>query len=793
MYLQNCPNNIYLGGTFSNLSKTALSMRYIFFLIGLLLCHQSFSQAVLGPMRYNPKLYYGAAAAHHVHHPLDGRHRNFVMVEDSNILVESDTLSLPFVDDFTRNLLKPYNFAPYIYDTVYNAIGPCDTSWGVSTITDSFALNQTYTYAFDTTHHQVDSTPNTAILFYNSTATGSNCFYYLGDTAHLYPRGYLNTFDSATGAITAQIFDTSDVVVGITYAPVLYKAKLPAYALWMDNNAWQNYTYPYLPPTLGVASFDGLAADGQPYNNSSPTNWGLADILTSKPIDMGGLVDDDSVYFSFFYQPGGMGDCPTFGDSLVLQFYNGQTNNWDEIWSVHGDSVIPFTPDPFRQVLIRIPTTTLTPPVEYMFKGFQFRFLNYGSLTGNNDVWNIDYVRLNSGRTFTDTAISDLAYQNPFPSILKNFSEMPAEQFSGLDDIADTLAFSIANLNQPQAVGNPPATNYSTVFTQVYPNPAALYSSTSATFNAGLENYVYLYPSTEINAPAGAPFDSLVIAAQCALTVPDILPANDTVSRVQTLSNTLAYDDGSAEYTFGIQNLGTNKFAYDFTLHYPDTLVGFQVMYGQTDANVSDLVFNFNLWYRLDTSSIFFVDSPVFVSNNFTPFYIDSVNGFATYKVGPLPLPTHFYFGWAQTDVRNLQIGFDANSTKGNSHMLFYSTTTGIWQPVVVNIPGSPMIRLLLGHSYQIPSAVGQPQIRCIKAYPNPSSGALVLELPETTGNYTAAFYNLMGQLAGEEHLAGGNSSLNLAGMSNGLYLLRLTDSQSGTVYQAKIIKVSEH
>ncbi|MFM9003890.1 MAG: hypothetical protein ACKOSR_00015, partial [Flavobacteriales bacterium] len=72
---------------------------------------------------------------------------------------------------------------------------------------------------------------------------------------------------------------------------------------WSDNAAFINSTFPLNPMTIGVATLDGLASDGTPYSDTLyfPTiteaflDWGLADLLTSMPINLSGLTPDDSV------------------------------------------------------------------------------------------------------------------------------------------------------------------------------------------------------------------------------------------------------------------------------------------------------------------------------------------------------------------------------------------------------------------------------------------------------------------------------------------------------------------
>lgn len=112
----------------------------------------------------------------------------------------------------------------------------------------------------------------------------------------------------------------------------------PKSLLWHDGQAFVNNTMPVFPPSIGVATLDALNEDGRIYPHLETQPFG-ADTLTSNPIRMDynflynrTLYPSDSLYFSFYYQPGGasksypavewerIGDHPDSGDSLVLEF-----------------------------------------------------------------------------------------------------------------------------------------------------------------------------------------------------------------------------------------------------------------------------------------------------------------------------------------------------------------------------------------------------------------------------------------------------------------------------------------
>ena len=108
--------------------------------------------------------------------------------------------------------------------------------------------------------------------------------------------------------------------------------------LWTDRQAFVNNTYPVVPPTIGVATLDALDENGRIYARAERTPFS-ADTLTSACIRLDSNFTlhramhlSDSIYFSFYYQPGGasrvyppvawerVGDEPESGDELILEF-----------------------------------------------------------------------------------------------------------------------------------------------------------------------------------------------------------------------------------------------------------------------------------------------------------------------------------------------------------------------------------------------------------------------------------------------------------------------------------------
>lgn len=105
--------------------------------------------------------------------------------------------------------------------------------------------------------------------------------------------------------------------------------------LWLDRTGFVNNTFAIHPPTIGVVTLDAIDENGKVYAHAT-TNTFPADTLTSRPIRLDTnfstnrpISISDSIYFSFFYQPGGgyieqpweiIGNQPETSDKLVLEF-----------------------------------------------------------------------------------------------------------------------------------------------------------------------------------------------------------------------------------------------------------------------------------------------------------------------------------------------------------------------------------------------------------------------------------------------------------------------------------------
>lgn len=707
------------------------------------------------------------------------------LVDKGNVVVTSDTLQLPFIDDFSTNRMRTYKWLENNYtDTFYNVIGTCLGNENIATQQVTLRSDTAYYYTFDTANLTVDSIaqPSQAFTFFGPTT--NNCFSATPQTMYYWSEYYRYFYNTLTSKLDS-VFVTDPPSEILYYAPVVYFANGQPGTLWFDNYVYVNSTYPVLPPSIGVATLDGLNELGLPYNNSNNNTYGDADVLTSKGIDLSGLSEGDSVYLSFFYEPKGLGDFPDLPDSLLVEFKD-IGDIWWRAWARPGYAVPNQDSVRFNQVMLLVPNRPLQN--SYFHNNFQFRFRNKASLYGALDHWHLDYVKLDKNRSAVDTVIQDVAFVYPYPSILKNFTQLPADQFVGNADLVDSISILVRN-NDPNAINNPPATNFAFGAQETYPTPVVVLAPTTLAFNAEPFKYIEVNPSVDYVIPTvpNWPVDSLVIYSQVSISPNDSRPQNDTLRQSQIFSTTMAYDDGSAEAAYGITGNGTKKFGYEFILNQPDTLVGFQVMFTQVEQNVSNLVFNYHVWDSLKLNDFSFEDAPIKSIENKKPYYVDSVNGFYTYKLDtPMIVSGRIFFGWAQYDERNLQIGYDLNSSLGNSHM--YVQTFGTWKKSTITTPGSPMIRLIFDTDYYGGTTsiknYDKPFSPAISLYPNPTSSLVHIQSNEDY--FTVQVYNNYGSLVVSQS---DTKTIDLSGLPIGLYIARIQSKKTGQIVAHKVIK----
>ena len=541
---------------------------------------------------------------------------------------------------------------------------------------------------------------------------------------------------------------------------------------WADVNVFINTNYAVNPISYGVATFDGLDSTGYPYNFINPTSYGIADYLTSKPIDLTTVVD--SVYLSFYYQPKGMGNQPEAKDSLRLEFFRKSDSTWVRKWAVPGAALAPFK-------LVMIPVD-----VQFQSDSFQFRFKNYATLSGNVDHWNVDYVYLNDNRTFSDTALNDVALTRNYYNMLNGYSAMPWTHY-----MVDTLNNMSSVINVEYRNNHNSSYSVFYEYNVITDNGAgAVIESypTSTSFKA-VNGYsslvepqaVYSSPLNDFYFPTDDTAKTKVFQLKnffniSSGAVTDFNIKNDTVVSYQVFSNYYSYDDGSAEAGYGIEGVGA-KLANQFTIKKSDTLVGIRIYFNPVTYNHSNKSFKLKIWSSLNPEVLIYEQV-----DYYNPIY-SFTNEFLNYNLTtPILLPAGtYYFGYENITSDFLTIGYDLNT---NSKYNIFFNAEGIWQNS--NYDGSLMLHPLFKYNDAI---IGVDEVKneksVIKIYPNPSQGIFYVK---TNQAIEAHVYDLLGNLVAHfpKQL---HTSFNLNSLTNGVYFIHLTGEKNSLVEKIIISK----
>ncbi|CAG4991201.1 hypothetical protein DYBT9275_00702 [Dyadobacter sp. CECT 9275] len=481
---------------------------------------------------------------------------------------------------------------------------------------------------------------------------------------------------------------------------------------WMaGSGVFINNTLTTGHPSVNVATFDGLKANGTPYNFTNPLSQNYTDTLTSLPIDLQGKTAADSVYLSFYWQSKGLGEKPDSSDFFQLEVLN-SSQQWTALWKRNGYELDTL----FHQEFVVIKDPLL------FHSGFQFRFRAYGRNSGAYDMWHLDYVYLNAKRSSKDIYIRDIAVRNPLTSYLKTYTAMPLDHYA-----RNPAGFTAANVGT-QIVNHYNNENYTSFVLTVKDEISG------AVFKGGQEGSTYIGPLKElVKSVTILPLTVSTTLARMRIrykfdmlttdnsnpSIPSIdLRRNDSISAVADLSDYFAYDDGSAEY--GIQiNQKLGRVAIRFVMAKPDTVGGVRMSVVPFNKDISGQSFTLQLWSNKNGKPDQLLTQAAVAAR-----YGTSRNSFNEYTFGKaVAITDTFYVGWLQVNEQPLTVGYDLNSRLG-ADKVWYNLGTE-WVPGA-DLKGSIMIRPFMTTKGQEVVTGTEPGISAKSFfYPNPSQGII--------------------------------------------------------------------
>ncbi len=560
-----------------------------------------------------------------------------------------------------------------------------------------------------------------------------------------------------------------------------YSQNVVSPALWLNQSVFVNNNFPINPPSVGVATFDMFNSEGQsyPYAQTSPF---VADILLSKPLDLSQYLPEDSVYLSFYIQAKGLGwSIPNNKDSIVLEALN-QEGEWVHLWST-SDAEEFLT---FKNIWVNLSDTN------FFYKGFQFRFYNYASISSsqneeaiNNDFWHLDYVYLDSHRSVTNRKNKDVAFSSFSNRIFTPYYSVPYSHYDASKMTIDTLKITFKNhYNQTLSVNN-------ITYTLKNQNGVLYDSLSNASIDVGTSSpttmsYLLNAPDNHLENYPSLLSDSTIFKSKLYFkAIPSdnlhFFEGNDTISFQQKFYNYYAYDDGSAESGFTL--IGDQaQYAFKIEALKSDSLRGISIYFNPYRDFLNEDVPSFSLCVWEDNNgkpgSLIYKEELLlaqFQSGHYT---------FTNFKFSQaVKVDKNFFIGWENNSRKVYSLGYDMNNT--NKNQVFYNINNQ-WKASHI---GMPMLRPLMGEDFELSKIADQSalsQALNVKVYPNPTEHTLQVT-SDTQNKVNLSLYSPSGTLLWYQNNAFLPYTIDLSQYPKGMYILKT--SNKNQLITKKIIK----
>ncbi|SEF86968.1 Por secretion system C-terminal sorting domain-containing protein [Algoriphagus boritolerans DSM 17298 = JCM 18970] len=542
---------------------------------------------------------------------------------------------------------------------------------------------------------------------------------------------------------------------------------------WTIDGASYTETIGQNAPSLGAILFNGVDENGRPYSNQIG-DQGESDYLTSKPFDLSTLTQaqKESLYLSFFWQAGGNAEAPDTNDRLTLQIFS-PNQEWVNAWEQNGGSDLDRTI--FTQEIIKILP-------EWQHDGFQFRFLSSGRQIGPFDSWLIDYLYFNFNRTENDLTYRDRALTLPNLLNFGDFSAYPLEllptdqsgfwspvqnEFLNLEDRFRAMEFSI---QIEDSLGNPALiVNDDTPFNPV-PNSLERRTFLSREFNE------IPRPTTETTLVITSSLtsgDGLLFDIQNGDTTRYSsvdYRINDTVKTTFPLRDFFAYDNGSADYSAGInQRSGQLAVAYNS----PESVYLKGISINFTNASQANQPLDIVVWDEIDQQPIFSKESSIpekIPGQDFIYYPLDT----------NLRVSGTFFIGFTQFSNDFIHVGLDKVNDRGDK--IFYNVG-GAWAQNE-EVKGALMIRPHV--SLAPPFEESLLPDSGFRIYPNPVVDRLFVQ-----GQFVelAIFDSFGRQILLPIERVNDGEIVNFEGQKPGIYVINLISGSSSKSFRILVTK----
>jgi len=563
--------------------------------------------------------------------------------------------------------------------------------------------------------------------------------------------------------------DTLDLPFRDDFATSLFQVSAEK---WVESeNVFVDPSIGINPPNIHVASMDGLKNNGDPYRPEG--GLGEGDILTSKPIRLGGLSKSDSVYLSFYWELTGLGESPENTDRLVLQFKS-EDDMWNDILTIDAN-----TPKPnlfYQQAFINLYT-------EYFYDTFQFRFVTYCDLNGRFDVWNLDYIYLDKDRSSLNKGIRDSGLASYPGPIFKNYYSVPLLQ---LQEAPEKFLNTFGNSIRFQSLkGTQPNANYlfssyiidqDSQFVISEPHQDQAFTSSNYIYNISLEG---IDPQSIADYTLDANIDSLNINWKTfSIDNNQDYFDNDTVNARYLLQNYYALDDGTAEFAGGAKANGA-QVAMKYGIASPGhRITHIDICFVNYEGAATPISLDLIVWNRgsngLPNQEL--SRTPVILARK------GPINSFSSYVLDQFTLIEEdtIFIGYEHREDADVFIGIDRNTSFG--HFLYSKTaeqSETAWQKNTNR--GTPMIHPRFDE--RLITGIEDHSVKMAPIYPNPTKGLIFLP----SGAKILSIHNMLGAKVNASFTDSEKVAIDLSAFSKGIYVINYIFE--GKTHTQKIVK----
>lgn len=563
---------------------------------------------------------------------------------------------------------------------------------------------------------------------------------------------------------------------------------------WEDKQAYINNTLGLNAPSIGVATLDGLNAEGLPYGGG----YGGSDTLTSRRID---LSQENSSYLSFFIQPKGIGYIPQEKDSLIIEGKN-KDGEWQKLESFDGldNSYVNKEAPEFQRVSIVLPT-------RFLHSGFQFRFRNYSNNRGLESLWHLDYVMVT--REPQDLYINDIAFTAAPAFLLNRYSAYPLSHIKNdLERLSNKFPIQLRNnsrdrltIDTSRAEIYDTETNH-TIFTdESLLEIPPIVAENQRNINPGAATFTNTFNLKNISAYLNQPdLEQAILATEYeyVMRAEAQLPAfknNNRVVRETHFDNYLAYDDNSVEGAVSTYNGNgiKTRIAVEYDLVMSDSLHSIRILFPYLISDYEQKQFNLLIFTGelKENADFTLFDLQPKRGNQYQPFteYI-----IKDYIPEGIELPAgKFYIGWEHprgTATDYIPFGLDKNYPDANQYMYF--NVGGDWLNVATSSPdirGAVAMRAVVGKNDLLTATKGNLEDISHDVYPNPTTSKLYFRSGITQVEANYHIYGITGQLCQSGKIHIGQNALDVSSLLPGFYFILLTKKDKTITENIRFIK----